>query len=93
MCERMHRLGEHFEFVTPRKCILKQSARVVVPGDEQDLTFGKELADLNRGLNAVHLRHHDTCHKEFELKAPSKFDARASPKLHPSEKLKDAPIS
>ena|ERR1022692_4772768 len=30
----------------------------------------------SRGLNAVHLRHHDTCHEEFELKVPGKFDAR-----------------
>src|ERR1017187_9796378 len=71
----MHRLGEYFEIVTLRLSLLKQSAGVVIPRDEENLTFGKKFADFNRGLNAVHLRHHDTCHEEFELKAPGKFYA------------------
>ena len=64
----MHRHSEYFEFVTPRQSILKQRAgKVAVSGDEENLTFGKKLPDLDRGLNAAHLRHHDTCHEEFEL--------------------------
>ena len=30
------------------------------PGDEEHLTFGKNLANLNRGLNATHVRQHVT---------------------------------
>src|ERR1035438_10416670 len=72
----MHWLGEYLEFVTPRQSILKQSARVVITRDEEYLALGKKFADLNRGLNAVHLRHHDTCHEEVELTVTGKFDAR-----------------
>src|ERR1035441_5758434 len=72
----MHWLREYLEFVTLRLSLLKKCAGVVISRDEENLTFGKKFADLNRGLNAVHLWHHDTCYEEVELTVTGKFDAR-----------------
>ena len=73
--ERMHRLGQYIEFVTSTPSIVEQGAGVVVARDQKYLALGKELADLNRSLDAIHLRHHDTSHQEFKRKAPGKCDA------------------
>ena len=71
----MHGLGKYLESVAPRLSILQQSGGVVVSGDQEYLAIRKEKSDLNRGINAVHLRHYDTRHEEIRLKTPRNFDA------------------
>jgi hypothetical protein len=63
----IRRVHEYLQFVAPRHSHLKKRARVVVPGDQEDFALGKKLTDFNRGFNAIHLRHYNSCHEVFEL--------------------------
>jgi len=73
--ERVHRLGEYIEAVTSTPGIEEQRADVVVPRGQKYFALGKELANLNRSLDAIHLRHDDTSHQKIEGEAPGKCDA------------------
>src|SRR5215475_14733249 len=55
----MDRLGQDLKLMSLGTGLFQQVSGSCLAGEEQDLAAGKNLANTNCGLDAVHIRHND----------------------------------